>query len=357
MSGPQKANTYVSMQDVADDARVSKATVSKVLNNRSDVSRDARKKVLESCEKLGYRLNPNIQDLLRRGVAGHSHDIAFVLSGLRFADPAYAGMIDGISRGVERHNLHLILCNVTGAEKTVYDLPPAIRDRRVAGILISGALNESLIALLRESGIPYVIIGNYPNSISAFSSCVQLDLANLMHVLIDGFHARRRTRIAFFFENPDNHYSRICFEEFKSALATFGIPFVPELVFKGKGGDYGAFHALEPIFQQADADFDAIVCLNYFASIEIACRLITHFGWERACAIFMGTIVPCPRRMLLPTLYFQDVASEIAAIGIDLLVERMKNPDAAIRSVAYTPNLLEADDSPVFLPTDAARKN
>ena len=74
-----KKKIHVSMQDVADCAKVSKGTVSKVLNNRSDVSEKAKKKVLLACEQLKYSLNPNVQDLLRTGVSGHSQDLCFLV--------------------------------------------------------------------------------------------------------------------------------------------------------------------------------------------------------------------------------------------------------------------------------------
>ena len=49
-----------SIKDVAREAGVSIATVSRVLNDIDVVNEDTKKKVLDAIKKLGYR--PNIKD-------------------------------------------------------------------------------------------------------------------------------------------------------------------------------------------------------------------------------------------------------------------------------------------------------
>ncbi|MEI6423796.1 MAG: LacI family DNA-binding transcriptional regulator [Lentisphaerota bacterium] len=339
MTALRKKQTHVSMQDVADYAKVSKGTVSKVLNSRSDVSEKAKAKVLAACEKLEYSLNPNIQDLLRKGVTGHSQDIAFVLVGTEFANPSYAGMIDGISQGAEKHNLHLILSTLSGGEESIYSLPPAIRDHRAAGILISGSLNEKIISLIRDTGIPYVVIGNYPNSITAFSNSVELNIGNLMHLAIRELKLKNKTRIAMFYEDPGNYFSQISFAEFKNALSANGMTFMPELIFEGKGGDFNAFDVMEATLSKKKITFDAIISLNFSASQEIACQIIANFGREKANHIIMTTVANFTKKMPMPTILCEEVSSKLAAMGLELLVEKLKNPDMEIKRVAFTPNL------------------
>ena len=336
---PRKKQTHVSMQDVADYAKVSKGTVSKVLNSRSDVSEKAKGTVLVACEKLGYSLNPNIQDLLRKGVTGHSQDISFVLVGTEFANPSYAGMIDGISQGAEKYNLHLILSKLSGSEESIYSLPPAIRDQRAAGILISGSLNGKVISLIRETGIPYVVIGNYPNPITSFSSSVELNIGNLMHLTVRELKTRNKTRIAMFYEDPDNFYSQTCFNEFKNALSANGMKFMPDLIFAGKGGDFNAFDVMEATLSKKKITFDAIISLNFSASQEIACQIIANSGRDKANQIIMTTVANFTKKMPMPTILCEDVSSKLAVMGLELLIEKMKKPDMEIKRVSFTPNL------------------
>ena len=52
---PGRSSERVTLADVARLARVSKGTVSKTLNGRSDVAEDTRRRVLEVAAELGYR--------------------------------------------------------------------------------------------------------------------------------------------------------------------------------------------------------------------------------------------------------------------------------------------------------------
>ena len=55
----------VNMREIATHASVSVATVSKCLSNKRDVSQETRRRVLETCQSLGYRPNPLISALMR----------------------------------------------------------------------------------------------------------------------------------------------------------------------------------------------------------------------------------------------------------------------------------------------------
>jgi DNA-binding LacI/PurR family transcriptional regulator len=52
----------VTIQDIANEAQVSKSTVSRVLNSSSPVHPDKRRAILEVTQRLGFQPNP---DLLR----------------------------------------------------------------------------------------------------------------------------------------------------------------------------------------------------------------------------------------------------------------------------------------------------
>ncbi|MBQ4797192.1 LacI family DNA-binding transcriptional regulator, partial [Pectobacterium versatile] len=53
----------ITIRDVARQAGVSIATVSRVLNNSSAVTQQTRDQVLQTVEQLGYRPNANAQAL------------------------------------------------------------------------------------------------------------------------------------------------------------------------------------------------------------------------------------------------------------------------------------------------------
>ena len=140
----------VNMEDVAQRAKVSKATVSRVFNGNPNVSSKTRDRVLAACSDLHYKLNSSIQDLLKKSRSGFTSNVAFVLVGRDFSDPAYVELVNPIAEESIKRHLHLMLVKLTGCESSIYDLPPALRDERVDGILLSGNIQDGTTALLEQ---------------------------------------------------------------------------------------------------------------------------------------------------------------------------------------------------------------
>ncbi len=330
---------HVSMQIVADQSGLSKSTVSKVLNQHPGVSAGSRKKVHAACAKLGYRLNPGIQDILKRGLRGYAQNIAFVLARVEFANPSYASMIDGISQGLQKTDLHLILSQLTGNENGCYELPPPIRDGRAAGVLLSGKLTDRLVELVSETGIPFVVLGNYPKSVMSLSSSVSVDLFSLMHQAVRQLKLKGKKHIAFFKEDPENHYAKSAYEAYRNALSTQGYSCRDDLVFEGKFKDFNAFDVMEKALNQTSQSFDALICLSSLASREIATAIIAKAGRAAARGIVMVTVMDYAHRLPMPTLQCERIGFKTASIGVELLIRNLKDPQADNRQISFTPQL------------------
>jgi LacI family transcriptional regulator len=93
----QGARTWerISIIDVARDAGVSPATVSRVLNGAKPVSDALVGRVRESVERLGYRPNPAAQGLLR----GRSHAVGVVVPDL--SNPYFAEVLKGVTAAAD----------------------------------------------------------------------------------------------------------------------------------------------------------------------------------------------------------------------------------------------------------------
>ena len=98
--------------DVAGAARVSLATVSRVLNNPEKVNEETRKRVLDVIKKLGYRPNA-----IARGLASRkTTTVGVVVSDISRA--SVSQMIGGIMDIAKRYDLYVIedCCQAIGAE-------------------------------------------------------------------------------------------------------------------------------------------------------------------------------------------------------------------------------------------------
>jgi len=98
----------VTMQDVADEAGVSRATVSYVLSNRTDVTLrpSTREAVLRAVQKLNYRHNALAADLRRgstRLVGIHTPPMSY---------PILERKIAALERRLREEGLYPFLCHV-----------------------------------------------------------------------------------------------------------------------------------------------------------------------------------------------------------------------------------------------------
>jgi len=121
--------TNASMKDVARDAQVSIATVSRVINNSGYVSEINRVKVEESIRKLGYTHNT----LARSLVTKESRLIALIIDNI--SNPFYPQFTLGIEEMAEKNGFNVILCNIESSiEKEINYV------RKLIGLQVDGMI-------------------------------------------------------------------------------------------------------------------------------------------------------------------------------------------------------------------------
>jgi len=121
----------VTIKDVAIEARVSTATVSRVLSNKPYITPGVRDRVVEAVKKLGYRPNQ---------VARSLRSQQSTIIGLIVSDICNSYFTD-VSRTVEdcayEQGYSVFLCNSDGDEKKELKYLHEMSDKNVAGVIIS----------------------------------------------------------------------------------------------------------------------------------------------------------------------------------------------------------------------------
>ena len=128
----------MSIQRIADEAGVSTATVSRIINRKANVSEARRRKVEEAIKKFGYQPEPT---LLRRGPKPSSNTLKYqCIALLGFSGPGWhrtmigSQALEGVSRAAKRHGMRLIIDYIS----TNDELPPLVRAGRVDGVILTG---------------------------------------------------------------------------------------------------------------------------------------------------------------------------------------------------------------------------
>jgi LacI family transcriptional regulator len=141
------------IRDVAAVARVSPATVSRVLNGKEDVGADLRRRVLGAVAELGYRRNGPARSLRTRAAMV----LGIIISDI--TNPFFTAVVRGAEDQAQRAGYSVVLANADeDVAKEARYLEVAAAEQ-MAGVLLSPASpRQTSIDVLREQGIPVVTI-------------------------------------------------------------------------------------------------------------------------------------------------------------------------------------------------------
>src|SRR5688500_459125 len=144
-----------SLQEVARRAKVSIATVSRVLNKSDKVVPETRAAVEQALLDLGYRPNRVARRL--RMNSGRAHLVGLIIPDIQ--NPFYAEIARGVEDAAYAHQYALILCNSDeNLEKERFYLD-VMRDESVDGLVLP-PFDETDLAVVEmvESGMPVVCV-------------------------------------------------------------------------------------------------------------------------------------------------------------------------------------------------------
>jgi alanine racemase len=157
------------LSDIAAQARVSEATVSRVLNDKPGVAPDKRQAVLTALDVLGYERPAR----LRKRSAGLVGLIVPELENPIF--PAFAQVIESV---LAQAGYTPVLCTQTAGGVTEDEYVEMLLDRQVSGIVFVSGLHADTTAdperyrKLVARQLPIVLITGYVDSVEApFVSC------------------------------------------------------------------------------------------------------------------------------------------------------------------------------------------
>ncbi len=148
------------LEEVAREAKVSRATVSRVVNGSPNVDAAMARRVRAAAEKLNYIPNLAARSLMTQ----RTDTVALIASESQdrvFGDPFFASVLRGVSQGLSGSGWRLMLLMVS-TDDEVRDATRYLLGGHVDGaMLISEHGGHPIAAPLIEAGVP-VVIGGRP---------------------------------------------------------------------------------------------------------------------------------------------------------------------------------------------------
>lgn len=149
----------ITLDDVAEKAGVSRATVSRVVNNYPHVSDTVRKRVLNVIDELGY--NPNIP--ARSLASRRTGNIGFVMPNRLhafFTDPYFPRLIEGIVHSCNEYDYTFSLFIFQTPEMEERLLPRITGGGLVDGIIVqSTGVDDKILEKIARGRVPFVVAG------------------------------------------------------------------------------------------------------------------------------------------------------------------------------------------------------
>ena len=158
----QRSKPKITIRDIARGCDVSVQTVSRVINNRPDVSPATRQKIESFISKSGYRPNAVARSLVSR----RSQTLGVIIGGLRYISVGYT--LNGINEACKKAGYSLMITEFLETEST--DISPLILtivEKQVEGIIYAAPdLNDNVAffqAHLPVACPPIIFIKSQPN--------------------------------------------------------------------------------------------------------------------------------------------------------------------------------------------------
>ncbi len=223
----------IKLSDIAKELNLSLTTVSRALNNYSDVSPKTRKLVIETAKRLGY-----IPNLSARGLALRKNHLV----SLFYYDYVNAGpyqpftfeVIAGIRKFFSNTSYDLIMIPETRRGRKPESLKNICYSRGIDGLIILGILTDDpYLEELRTNFIPAVFL-DYP-MLGKKTSYVESDNIRGCKLAIDYLVSQGHTRIAFINGHDLAAVSPVRLKGYKEGLEKHNIEYDPEIV---EIGDY-----------------------------------------------------------------------------------------------------------------------
>jgi LacI family transcriptional regulator len=179
----------VTIYDVANEANVSLATVSRVINGLEIVREDTRIRVNQAIEKLGYKPNAIAQGLALQKTTS----IALLIPEASFS---YTGqIINGLLDVAKIYKYNITLHTTSEAIMQIGDIIENIIKSRVDGVIIyNDKLMVDELTALTKYQFPIVLVGNQMSSANIAS--VYVNLQKAMYELVSSYLEQGKTDIA-----------------------------------------------------------------------------------------------------------------------------------------------------------------
>lgn len=317
--------------DIAKQAGVSIATVSRVFNQSNSVSDRTRKKVLDVAEAVGYHPQAYAQ-----GLASKKNNTIMVVVPV-ISNYFFMEVLGGVQDKLGELGFDLTIFNVTAGEDLFDQVEHVLKRRWAEGYLfISIHLEDKQWRQLTKYNVPITLVDEHFEGFDSVSvDNIQGAYRATKSLLDKGFR-----RVALLSALKSSKPIRDRLVGYKKALNEKGISFCESLVVSGESlyrdgfTERGGYEAMIKMLNMDEipeacfcaSDIQAVGALKAMEDMGLHIPIIGYDDIELSEYIGLSTI--------------RQPMRDMGFYATQNLVERMKNHDKAISQTIYSPELI-----------------
>jgi LacI family transcriptional regulator len=256
----------VTIKEIAEKTGYSINTVSRALQDKSDVRASTKDLIREAARELGY-----IPNTLAGSLRSRKTNTIGVISE-DSSNPYFAEVILGIEDGARRHGYHMLLINAEEDTKQQQEALEVLLSRQVDGLLIVPAPGSDPQVFTRLAK-PFILVGRWLPGLTDHS--VMTDDSAASQRVVELLLEKQHKDILFLTGPPSISSSIDRIEGSRRAVKAIGLEIRRELMVETDGHLYGGYMAISKVLQKG-THFTAIVAFNDLVAIGAMRALKEH---------------------------------------------------------------------------------
>lgn len=337
----------VTITDVANEAGVSKSTVSKVLNNWSSISPETVAKVNDAIKKLHYIPNSRAVSFAKQTTQNIVY-LTNLSKDAAYQNPHMFDIMCGVYHGLSSKDYTLTLVDTSQESFPGESALKEINRRSADGLIIHGSvINEELAQKLITENIPHIIIGH-----PTFEN--RLCWIDTNHSLAGEYAATHMancgyTDVMFIGGRKSDDISNQRLKGFKKGMNNHKVPVMQRRIVYTNATRQGAYEATLQQLKNASLP-QAIICENNTLALGVM-KALQELSITVPNEIGVLTFDSYPYSSVIdPILTVIDI--NVYDMGIqagNMMIRKLENPDLLIQSYTTLPVLIQGDSTvPVF---------
>jgi len=309
----------ITIDEIARMLKISTGTVSRALNNRSEISTETKNRVLKLVNKLNFKPNRNARGLSM----GKNHIIGVIVLDLN--NPFYTELVSVIENSAYEKKYDVILVNTNYKQEKELSALENFRTR-VDGIIFctEGIIDNAIKKELKQIEIPIV----FTNPVTGFNcDYVMIDNEEIGYLATKYLINKGYSNIGYIGNKSVPRTNKAEFFGYRKALNEYGIEFNEQFVIDCAGSSKDGYIAAKELINRRK-DITAIFCYNDIIAIGTT-KFINEFNIKNISIIGAGNINIIHYLLYefpTVTLPIQELGTTLTEVLINKIENKIKEP-------------------------------